>query len=86
MDLKGYFFYNACWVVGDRLKVHLWKDRWLDMPLVNLMHLNLDVVLNAKVSDILIDVGWNHPNQVFLLLMMHTIGLLNKFLICLFLL
>lgn len=50
-------------MVGEGSKVHLWKDRWLDKPITNNIHLNSNVVLNTKVSDILTNEGWRFPRS-----------------------
>jgi ribonuclease HI len=54
---------NSLWIVGTGENISLWNDNWLGTSLVVLF--NVDMFFHAgftgKVSDIIVDGGWNLP-------------------------
>lgn len=51
-------------MVGNGLRVHLWKDKWMDRSFEEILNHCASDGLNASVSDILSDTGWCLPRSL----------------------
>lgn len=57
---------NSCWRIGDGTSVNFRRDKWLDQPIVDSLHIpdHLHSSLHVVVVDFLQDNNWSIPHSL----------------------
>lgn len=55
---------NTSWQLGDGPKINFWHDKWLSLPIVELLNSPASIQLNARVTDFIFNNSWSIPQDI----------------------
>ena len=57
---------NSLWFIGNGNNINLWSDNWLGEPLLDLLHIDVNIhdLFSGTVADVIENGNWNFPGAL----------------------